>query len=344
MNSHAHESNASHLHVDPILPTAPRRLLPRFLAGLAGSAAVAGVAVAFGQLTVPLALVLVGVVSIVVLILLVAMAEAGISVHDDLDGERVPEIVDGSIPMIVAVGSDIVRHNRAFAELLLAGDASFAGRPMAELVDQERTDAMRASTPDGTTAVYIVWRREDGTSVVTECRGVRMDSASGRATWTCVDVTESIERQPGGRALSLRDDATGLLSREGLLDRFDDCFVGSQVLAVDLDRVEDLRETLGSGRTEDLMAHVGNRIAAVVGDLGPVCRYGANELVVVLPSPSDEHTAAMVAGQIKAAVREVLLLCSGELVSELPVGRAVLSIEDSLTTVVDRARDRRIAA
>lgn len=111
-------------------------------------------------------------------------------------------------------------------------------------------------------------------------------------------------------ALLREDDVTGLLNRRGFLealrDRLEDQNHGSCLVAVmDVDGFKMVNDGFGSAAGDMVLSSLAARLCASLPAVTPVARVGADEFAVLIESPDDEESAAI----LEQAVME----CSGTL-------------------------------
>ena len=96
------------------------------------------------------------------------------------------------------------------------------------------------------------------------------------------------------QAASLRDSLTGAANRAGLMAELKRRSLGEGdfvVALLDLDKFKLINDLLGHAAGDEALIGVVRRLRAVVDDLGGlVGRLGGDELVVVVPSPSEENS------------------------------------------------------
>jgi diguanylate cyclase (GGDEF)-like protein len=109
------------------------------------------------------------------------------------------------------------------------------------------------------------------------------------------------------RVLATTDELTGLANRKEFSDRLTDEIESCKqsgtrfgVLLLDLDHFKDINDTLGHQFGDDLLADIGPRLAARMGERGLVARFGGDEFAILPARRSDDVIAL---GQI---VEEVL--------------------------------------
>ncbi|WP_430787093.1 GGDEF domain-containing protein [Actinoplanes sp. G11-F43] len=96
------------------------------------------------------------------------------------------------------------------------------------------------------------------------------------------------------QAASLRDPLTGAANRAGLMAELRRRSAGEGEFAValiDLDKFKQINDVLGHAAGDEALIGVVSRLRAVVDELGGlVGRLGGDELVVVVPSASEENS------------------------------------------------------
>jgi diguanylate cyclase (GGDEF)-like protein len=141
------------------------------------------------------------------------------------------------------------------------------------------------------------------------------------------NASASLEREHE----ALHDPLTGLPNRRLLLtqvvdaiadaDRDDRSMVGLFVL--DLDRFKDVNDTLGHHAGDELLAHVGERLASVLRPEDTVARLGGDEFGVLLPAVRDRAAAEEVAERIRMALTQPFALHDVSLDLEASIGIAL---------------------
>lgn len=106
------------------------------------------------------------------------------------------------------------------------------------------------------------------------------------------------------RHAATHDDLTGLANRRLL---HEELTAGGDsplaLLLLDLDRFQDVNDTLGHRYGDALLTQVGRRLTDAVGAAGTVVRLGGDEFAVLLTG-ADEDQASVVAAQLREALQE----------------------------------------
>ncbi|HEX6024098.1 MAG TPA: EAL domain-containing protein [Solirubrobacter sp.] len=128
------------------------------------------------------------------------------------------------------------------------------------------------------------------------------------------------------RELALTDELTGLANRrlfhERLTEELADPDATLAVAMVDLDRFKELNDTLGHHAGDQLLALLGPRLQAVVGDNGLVARLGGDEFAVLLPDCGLAR-AADISRRIGVALQHPFEIEGLEVVMDASIGAAL---------------------
>ncbi|HEX8002134.1 MAG TPA: EAL domain-containing protein [Mycobacteriales bacterium] len=129
---------------------------------------------------------------------------------------------------------------------------------------------------------------------------------------------------------ALHDTLTGLPNRKLLLQKVGDAIgdaerVDGQVglFLLDLDRFKDVNDTLGHHVGDELLLHVGERLASVLRPEDTVARLGGDEFAVLLPLVRDRAAAEEIADRIRTALVQPFVLHDVALDLEASIGIAL---------------------
>ncbi|MGY1744688.1 putative bifunctional diguanylate cyclase/phosphodiesterase [Blastococcus sp. SYSU D00695] len=169
-------------------------------------------------------------------------------------------------------------------------------------------------------------------------------SASKRLRRQTTALQESAERE---RHRATHDALTGLPNRVLLRDRLTRALADAAgtrgevaVLHVDLDRFQEVNDTLGHSWGDRLLLAVGPRIASVLRDGDTVARLGGDEFAVLLPAVDGVPEAQAVAARVRAALHRPFDLGDGVgLDIEVSIGIAVSPAHGSDAEGLQRAAD-----
>ena len=129
---------------------------------------------------------------------------------------------------------------------------------------------------------------------------------------------------------ALHDLLTGLPNRKQLLHLTEAALTDARrnedqvgFFLLDLDRFKDVNDTLGHKVGDELLVHVGERIASVLRPEDTVARLGGDEFAVLLPTVRDVSSAEEVAARIRLALSEPFSLHDVSLDLDASVGIAL---------------------
>jgi len=129
------------------------------------------------------------------------------------------------------------------------------------------------------------------------------------------DITVRRAAEARSQHLAEFDSLTDLLNRVGLSTRLTQLIGQSRenhrplaVLYVDLDRFNNINDSMGHNAGDQLLRAVAGRIVSTLRKTDAVARTGADEFVVLLPGIADTADAAGTAGKILTAIAEPLQL------------------------------------
>lgn len=134
------------------------------------------------------------------------------------------------------------------------------------------------------------------------------------------------------KSLALRDGLTGLYNRRflddalqrllSIVDRSGDPF---SLIMVDLDHFKRFNDDFGHEAGDFVLRSVAKAMTAIVRSTDMVCRFGGEELVILLPHTQADDALAR-AEQIRLAIRELNLVCAGQ---TLPTTTASFGVVES---------------
>jgi diguanylate cyclase (GGDEF)-like protein len=111
------------------------------------------------------------------------------------------------------------------------------------------------------------------------------------------------------------DSLTGLPNRMLLRDRTERALLSSRrsgvhvaLILIDLDRFQELNDTLGHPHGDTLLKQIGPRLQEQLRDSDTVARLGGDEFVVMLPDLRSEQMAVTVAEKLNAALQQPFTL------------------------------------
>jgi diguanylate cyclase (GGDEF)-like protein/PAS domain S-box-containing protein len=120
------------------------------------------------------------------------------------------------------------------------------------------------------------------------------------------------------RSLALRDTLTGLYNRRYMEDALKRLFISSRhndkpfsILMVDIDHFKRFNDTFGHAAGDAVLAAIAKCIKSTVRTTDFACRYGGEELVVLMPDTSMDNAMAR-AEAIRVAIRESNITHDGQ--------------------------------
>ncbi len=254
---------------------------------------------------------------------------------------------------LISPHGQILRANRAFADLHDVAPAVLVGQPLEQRVtppDRRALEEARALLVSGARdGVQTTWRIERGAqapiTVEATLTAVRLESTCELVA-SLRDVTD--ERRATARlAHAAHHDAlTGLANRAVLLERIAHAQAtrpaGLALFIVDLDNFKEVNDTLGHQLGDQLLIAVARRLQSVVrrGDL--LCRLGGDEFVYLVETARDSASAHRVAERLVAAFRAPFRLGEHALSQRASIG-AVHCDDAPGTECDDVLRDADIA-
>ena len=160
------------------------------------------------------------------------------------------------------------------------------------------------------------------------------------------DVTRRKEAAEKIRMLSFFDELTGLPNRRSFIERFQQAAASAlrhrrtmAVLALDLDRLKRINDTLGHAAGDDVLRETAERVLGTLrssdvitrpaGGMAPpgrmdiVARLGGDEFVILLTEISRAEDAAAVAARIRKVLKEPFGHYSGKVFLSASIGIAV---------------------
>jgi diguanylate cyclase (GGDEF)-like protein/PAS domain S-box-containing protein len=180
-------------------------------------------------------------------------------------------------------------------------------------------DERRYVRPDGS----VVW----ASSHVTLVRDELGDAQYFLAQLQDITDRKSMEEELVHQAL--HDSLTGLPNRALLTDRLVQGLAGSErrgstlgVVFLDLDRFKTVNDSFGHVSGDDLLRHVGKRIAGVIRPGDTVARNGGDEFVVVCDDVSVLETE-QIAERVVATLREPFSIRNQEITITASIGIAM---------------------
>jgi diguanylate cyclase (GGDEF)-like protein len=228
------------------------------------------------------------------------------SVAARLDQERRSTMLFESSPLPIAVRDgekhSLISCNEAFrvftgldAATMVAGmdSATFEYTTAADLPDEMRDDhAWMFDVLDdlrpSPSSRAVVLRSAGGAPRIGVVTDAQIDATANLIATTVLDVTESARSERQTRLRLTRDDLTGMLSRPGLREQFEQMVSArhSAVVAlVDIDRFASINHAFGFAFGDEMLKTVAGRLQDHATDLGVVARLAGDQFAMVLRGP-----------------------------------------------------------
>ncbi len=139
------------------------------------------------------------------------------------------------------------------------------------------------------------------------------------ATVTFWDISERVEADEKLTFNASHDSLTGLFNRRVFLERLQRTLARSAasdashaVLFVDVDRFKTVNDSLGHQAGDQLLATIATRLQSLIGPRDVLARFGGDEFTLLLEAVADAGAAEEIARSIIEAVREPIVLDSGQ--------------------------------
>lgn len=158
------------------------------------------------------------------------------------------------------------------------------------------------------------------------------------------DITRQQEKEQSLIKQAFHDELTGLANKALLLDRMIQSFAISQrtteasaVLFIDLDGFKTINDTLGHHVGDVALAHVAERLKAIVRPGDTLARLGGDEFVILCAGTDGARGASIVARRLLDAFLEPFVLEGHEVRLGASIGIATSNGDDDPESVIERA-------
>jgi diguanylate cyclase (GGDEF)-like protein/PAS domain S-box-containing protein len=182
-------------------------------------------------------------------------------------------------------------------------------------------------------AEYRLWRRDGGLEWVHSRAVVLSREAAGAPRQVIFTLTLITERKQAEQLLDYQahfDLVTGLPNRYFFADRLEERVArgaasgeGFAVCFIDLDRFNQINDTLGHTAGDDVLAQVAYRLRRAVGPGDLLARMGGDEFTLILGEAVSSEKARRAAQLLLAALEAPLLVEGQELFISASIGIAV---------------------
>jgi diguanylate cyclase (GGDEF)-like protein/PAS domain S-box-containing protein len=197
--------------------------------------------------------------------------------------------------------------------------------------DMEQVYDNLISSGENGDRVAIDVQRQDGSMLSVEIYRKALDS---NGKWIVVsalrDITERKEAERQLLRLANYNVLTGLPNRtlfystlQRTLSYAEENHETVSVLCLDLDRFKDVNDTLGHAIGDELLLQFSNRLAHCVRIRDTIGHLGGDEFSLILVMPDGQHTAVVVANQIREILRQPFNLNGHEVSMTASIGITV---------------------
>jgi diguanylate cyclase (GGDEF)-like protein/PAS domain S-box-containing protein len=199
-------------------------------------------------------------------------------------------------------------------------------------LEQALDEHLRGATPH----LEYECRMKDGAGQIlwTQCRGVAVRDASGRATRIAGSLTDISDRKSTEALLvheALHDALTGLPNRNLFLDRLDlaikqhrrDNRRQCAVLFVDLDRFKTVNDSLGHAAGDEMLIEFAKRLRMFLRPGDSIARLGGDEFAILLNDINGLSEATLVAERIHEMLSLKFTIADKELYATASIGIAL---------------------
>ncbi|UKA04653.1 GGDEF domain-containing protein [Photobacterium damselae] len=151
------------------------------------------------------------------------------------------------------------------------------------------------------------------------------------------------ERENKLKMVAQADKLTGLLNRQGLVERLGSAISaqkeGSQfkvgVLFLDLDDFKPINDTFGHDAGDEILRHVADAMTSILPDYAAISRMGGDEFVCMISACESKSELRQYGESIIAAVAREVVVAGGDVVSvQCSVGGAIFP-EDATDYIQD---------
>jgi diguanylate cyclase (GGDEF)-like protein/PAS domain S-box-containing protein len=141
------------------------------------------------------------------------------------------------------------------------------------------------------------------------------------------DLTAGHEASEKLHYLTNYDQLTGLSNRDLFNLRFHDVMQNAQeesqtlaLIHIDVDRFRHINDNLGHEAGDKVLKTVSTRITACLPHAHTIARFGADEFMIVIENPSDEHEITQIAEKLVDSIHSVLTINNKEVPLSASIG------------------------
>jgi diguanylate cyclase (GGDEF)-like protein len=135
------------------------------------------------------------------------------------------------------------------------------------------------------------------------------------------------------RQFAYHDELTGLPNRRLLLDRFNQALArGARrhgqvaILLVDLDRFKSINDEFGHTAGDGVLQQVATRLVGCIRASDTACRFGGDEFLILLPEPTGEQGAVVVAEKTRAHLAMPYFISGNTIEITISIGIAIYPV------------------
>ncbi|MEM7143080.1 MAG: bifunctional diguanylate cyclase/phosphodiesterase [Actinomycetota bacterium] len=253
-----------------------------------------------------------------------------------LEAERSADMAFEQSPSGIVIFDDDARitsvNAAALALVGLADDREVIGRRLDDVVGIDR-DTVDWTDQDGLYVARVPLGRDDGTSWTAQLE-LRSIQGSYPLRWLlhAVDITTHHHLEAQVRWAESTDVLTGLANRQSFLRQIDDAIAAGEepaLLLFDLDRFQNVNESLGHTVGDQMLLATADRLRLTVRPGDRVARLGGDEFAVLLHPPTGLSDAVAVAERILAFLSEPFRSSDERVYPSASVGIAIAAEGDA---------------
>lgn len=142
------------------------------------------------------------------------------------------------------------------------------------------------------------------------------------------DVTDRVNAQQRLVYDTRHDSLTGLLNRNGFLERLKDAIAQMQqnpensfvILFLDLDRFKIINDSLGHLAGDEMLVEIAERLCSVIRTEDVVGRFGGDEFIILIPQINDTGDAVRIAEHLLKRLKKSIKIFGQEVFTTASIG------------------------